>query len=144
MAFSSFHFRIQWSVFSKISGDLISVVFPNLMRNRFNTRRLGRISSCRNRQRFSSFEFYTYNLHQRFIVDQYLKPRLWSRRWDVKHTGMVCIIVLIVIYLSCCCYISVLVCFVWFQVPLMSCASPWRAGETKNGSCPKFKSSLFH
>ena len=25
-----------------------------------------------------------------------------------------------------------------FQVPLISCASPWRAGETKNGAFPKF------
>jgi hypothetical protein len=24
-----------------------------------------------------------------------------------------------------------------FQVPLTSCASPWRAGETKNGASPK-------
>jgi hypothetical protein len=25
-----------------------------------------------------------------------------------------------------------------FQVPLISCASPWRAGETRNGASPKY------
>jgi hypothetical protein len=25
-----------------------------------------------------------------------------------------------------------------FQVPLISCASPWRAGETRNCACPKY------
>jgi hypothetical protein len=29
--------------------------------------------------------------------------------------------------------------FCMFQVPLISCASTWRAGETKNGACLKLK-----
>jgi hypothetical protein len=33
--------------------------------------------------------------------------------------------------------------FVLFQVPLVSCASTWRAGETKNGAYQKLK-SLIH
>jgi len=28
--------------------------------------------------------------------------------------------------------------FCLFQVPLISCASPWRAGETRNGASPKY------
>ena len=29
------------------------------------------------------------------------------------------------------------------QVPLISCASPWRAGGTKNGAHPKLNSKLY-
>jgi hypothetical protein len=32
--------------------------------------------------------------------------------------------------------------FLLFQVPLMSCASSWRVGETKNGASPKLKTFL--
>jgi hypothetical protein len=45
------------------------------------------------------------------------------------------------ICVRCCCCVCVWVLFLFlflFQVPLTSCASPWRAGETKNGARPKF------
>jgi hypothetical protein len=32
----------------------------------------------------------------------------------------------------------VVLCFVCFQVPLISCASTWRVGETKKDALPKF------
>jgi hypothetical protein len=38
--------------------------------------------------------------------------------------------------------VCLFVLFVLFQVPLISCASTWRAGVTKNGARPKFKSLL--
>jgi hypothetical protein len=40
-------------------------------------------------------------------------------------------------------FVCLFVClFVLFQVPLISCASTWRAGVTKNGARPKFKPLL--
>jgi hypothetical protein len=40
------------------------------------------------------------------------------------------------------CFVCVFVCFFCFRSPLISCASPWRAGETKNGARPKLISLL--
>jgi hypothetical protein len=39
-------------------------------------------------------------------------------------------------------FIAFFLFFVFLQVPLISCASPWRAGETKNGASPKLKTLL--
>ena len=38
----------------------------------------------------------------------------------------------------------VCVCVFFFQVPLTSCASPWRAGETRNNAPPQQLTLLRH
>jgi hypothetical protein len=58
---------------------------------------------------------------------------------EASNRGKVNNSVHIVVSCNLCSLLTLCLClFCLFQVPLISCASPWRAGETKNDACPKF------
>ena len=68
-----------------------------------------------------------------------------GERRQEENMKVICVRFVNHVLAVCGCYCLHGTCYLFaflFQVPLISCASPWRAGETKNGACPKLESKL--